>query len=256
MVSDNERGFCSLNGQWGSGAKYENLLRKVMMYWPEGRPAPSNLLDVGCGTGGLLEACRKRGLVAYGIEGSKEIHDECVSKGLSVSLHNLEQKSMFDFENGSIDIVICSQIIEHLTPESGAHLVKESQRILSENGMLVIFSPSYYDKLNRTRPFHVHCYKPRELGEIILASGFEEAMHLSEAIPNTNWAPYREGEDSSQRKNRTPINLVLNLLLLVTGLERLDGTAHFVAYKRRVHQSDLPTRILQIRSILENLTLG
>ncbi len=74
-------------------------------------PPGSRVLDLGCGSGGLLTLLRDRKQVrGYGIELSSKHIIECVGKGLSV-FHGDIDEGLRDFEDQSFDYVIVNQTL-------------------------------------------------------------------------------------------------------------------------------------------------
>lgn len=97
--------------------------------------APSSFLDVGCGTGALLQACLKAGVSqVYGVELSEEALKLCKSKGLRVDQIDLRRASKLPF--GKTDFTSCLEVAEHLEPEYAEHLV----RLLSVTAPKILFS--------------------------------------------------------------------------------------------------------------------
>ncbi len=74
-------------------------------------PPQCRVLDLGCGTGGLLTLLRdKKQARGYGIELSSQHIIECVGKGLSV-FHGDIDEGLRDFEDQSFDYVIVNQTL-------------------------------------------------------------------------------------------------------------------------------------------------
>jgi len=90
-------------------------------------PAGSRVLDLGCGSGGLLTLLRKRKQVlGYGIELSSQHIIECISKGLSVFHGDLDE-GLRDFDDHSFDYVIINQTLS--ATHHPALVVREMLRV-------------------------------------------------------------------------------------------------------------------------------
>ena len=79
--------------------------------------APRTVVDVGCGTGALLEQLRNRGCDVFGLEYSEAGLRYCRDRRLNVRKFNLE-RDVYD-ESNSFDVAISIEVAEHL-PEKAA----------------------------------------------------------------------------------------------------------------------------------------
>jgi SAM-dependent methyltransferase len=252
----NQKGFLTEGdyreaGGFDDGAVQRNEKLFATMVRHNSGIVPKNLLDVGCGVGGFLECCKSHGVEGAGIEGADFGYNACVGKGLKCHKVNLETEP-FPVADKSFDVVFCNQVIEHLTPESGRRLVMEAFRVLNDDGAFLIFTPSYYSPLNRTQPFHIHCYRPNELRAVIKETGFKEITHLPSPIQYHVLRPYREGEAVLERRQCFPMDALFNILFLIYGAEALDGSAHFVCSKTRRHAKDVGDRRQLVEILVKN----
>ena len=72
----------------------------------------SNVLDVGCGDGTLMELLKKtKNANVRGLELNKDNVKRCISKGLPVIEGNAETE-LIQFPNNSFDYVILSQTLQ------------------------------------------------------------------------------------------------------------------------------------------------
>lgn len=79
--------------------------------------APRRVADVGCGTGALLDAIRKRGCEVFGFEYSKVALDYCRRRNLPVAKFDVERDGLDDAR--TFDVVVSMEVAEHL-PETAA----------------------------------------------------------------------------------------------------------------------------------------
>jgi len=70
------------------------------------------IIDVGCGTGALLEALRDRGCEVFGLEYSEAALKYCRSRRLSVAKFDLEREVFND--NRTFDVAVSMEVAEHL----------------------------------------------------------------------------------------------------------------------------------------------
>lgn len=78
---------------------------------------PERVVDVGCGTGALLEVLRDMGCEVFGLECSEEALKRCKVRRLDVAKFDLE-KDVFS-EERSFDVAVSVEVAEHL-PENAA----------------------------------------------------------------------------------------------------------------------------------------
>jgi len=72
----------------------------------------TSIIDVGCGTGALLEALRDRGCEVFGLEYSEAALKYCRSRRLSVAKFDLERDAFND--NRTFDVAVSMEVAEHL----------------------------------------------------------------------------------------------------------------------------------------------
>lgn len=96
--------------------------------------AGARVLDLGCGTGELLEyLAREKRVRGRGVEIGEEAVLACVRKGLSVRQGNL-QEGLADYPSASMDVVVLSQTLPFL--DDPAMVLREMLRV----GRLAIVS--------------------------------------------------------------------------------------------------------------------
>jgi 2-polyprenyl-3-methyl-5-hydroxy-6-metoxy-1,4-benzoquinol methylase len=95
------------------------------------------LLDVGSGSGALLDRMRALGWEVEGVDVDASAVENARRKGLNVHLGDLEGCK---FPDGSFDVVTLSHVIEHV--EDPQRLLRECHRILKPSGRLVLVTPN------------------------------------------------------------------------------------------------------------------
>ena len=101
-------------------------------------------LDVGCGTGGLLDELRQAGCEASGVELNADSVRTCHEKGLDVRCGDLLD---MDFSDNFFDSVILWHSLEHLP--SPRQAIAKIRRILKPGGRVFIYSPNADSYLSR-----------------------------------------------------------------------------------------------------------
>lgn len=99
------------------------------------------VLDIGAGHGDDLNNIMKLNSKAsfFAIECYKKYADELESKKIKTFNINIE-KDVFPFENCSIDIIICNQVLEHT--KDIFWILHECTRVLKKGGVLIIGVPN------------------------------------------------------------------------------------------------------------------
>jgi methionine biosynthesis protein MetW len=90
-------------------------------------PPGSRVLDLGCGTGELLEQLIKhKGCAGYGVELDDANLLACVKRGVNVIQRNLEE-GLSIFEDQSFDVVLQLETLQHL--RNAEQMLKETARV-------------------------------------------------------------------------------------------------------------------------------
>ena len=136
----------------------------------------SDVLDVGCGRGELLDVLRSRGIRARGIDVNRGMVDICRERGLDVE--QADAVSYLDRQNdGSIGGLIAIQVVEHFEPAYLLTFLERAHHKLRPGAALVLetinpacwmaFFETYIRDLTHQRPLH-----PDTLRYLVQASGF------------------------------------------------------------------------------------
>lgn len=97
------------------------------------------ILDIGCNDGFFAEKLKAAGHTVVGIDISKAMLAEAKKKGIDVYKVNVESEKI-PFPDASFDIVILSDIIEHIFDTD--RLLAECYRLLVSKGKLFISTPN------------------------------------------------------------------------------------------------------------------
>jgi len=101
--------------------------------------AGKRVLDVGCSSGYLARPLVERGCAVVGIESDPEAAEAARSMCEDVLVGDVEVMAL-PFENGSFDVVLCGDLIEHLRePE---HFLARMRPYIRDRGRLVLSTPN------------------------------------------------------------------------------------------------------------------
>ena len=132
------------------------------------RAGGGRLLDVGCNTGNLVEACGRRGFDAEGIDLDPSAIIEGQRLGRRVSTRPIDELE------GPYDVIVMNHVLEHV-PELRS-LFGRVDALLSDTGLLVIRVPYYkglIPRLMRDRWFawapdeHIWHFTPATLRRVV-----------------------------------------------------------------------------------------
>jgi len=176
--------------------RYSKLFHFISPYINSG----SKLLDVGCAMGGFLDYLNDKGVIHLsGIDLTKDFIDHASQKGkYNIKLGNAES---IPFEDGSFDLLVVNQVIEHLA--APGNVFREAKRVLINGGILYLGVPDalryedmcsfdFYWLLIRD---HIQHFDIEHLNLLAAIDGFELldfsindnlALSTELALPNLN----------------------------------------------------------------------
>lgn len=198
----------------------KRLLNVAQKYRPQGR-----LLDIGAGSGILVEQAIKMGYNAEGIEPSKWLQHQARKHGLPVYLGTLPHPDL----TGLYDVVTLIDVIEHVPKP--VQLLLSICNVISENGIVVVVTPDVGSLAPRMlgwkwwhfRVAHVGYFNRETLAMAVDKAGFRllrmkrpswyfSADYLFERVM-TYMPPFlRIAAPSFLRKIVIPLNLADSLL--------------------------------------------
>ena len=132
---------------------------------------PSSVVDVGCGTGVLLDRLQTQGIQVKGLEYAQAALEFCQKKGLDVSKFDVENDQLPEI--GKADLVVSMEVGQQLREASTDRYVE----LLCQIADLVIFSsgtPGSGDKFPRNE--QPHQYWIEKFGQRDYV--FEESLSL------------------------------------------------------------------------------
>ena len=113
-----------------------------------------SVLDVMCGRGEHLEAFKKNGLDAYGLDVSPDAASEFSDKNEKLFVCDTG-KERFPFEDNKFDLTFCKSGIEHVNAD---HLVSEMRRVTKPGGKIYIVTLDWWYTYRMHYIDHTHGY--------------------------------------------------------------------------------------------------
>lgn len=130
-----------------------------------------SVVDVGCGTGALLEALRDRGCEVWGLEGSEVALEYCRARRLRVTKFDLERDTLTD--HPTYDAAVSMEVGEHL-PQGAADRLVQCLTRLSD---VVIFTAAPPGQAGLS---HVNMQPPSYWIAKFRKRGYEHAAEMSD----------------------------------------------------------------------------
>jgi ubiquinone/menaquinone biosynthesis C-methylase UbiE len=164
------------------------------------------VLDIGCGSGRHTAAAYQYpGISVIGVDLNLDdvqqarnrllFHDHCGEHGGGSWLLSVADIGSLPFEDASFDLVICSEVLEHILDEKTA--VTEIIRVLKTGRTLVVSVPRYFpericwtlsDAYHQTANGHVRIYRKQQLIRLLEAQGvIFQFSHFAHSIHSPYW---------------------------------------------------------------------
>ena len=154
---------------WWFVARREIVLAQIAQHAP--RRADRRVLDVGCGTGIMLERLTRFGS-AEGLDPSDDAIAYCKQRlGDDAPVQQFALTGAARLPAADVDVITLLDVLEHLDDDAGA--LRAVAGSLKEGGILVCTVPAYpflwsgHDVLNE----HKRRYTRRRLGDLVRTSG-------------------------------------------------------------------------------------
>lgn len=155
---------------WWYCATHKAIMREL-----EKLPENSMILDVGCGTGRLMEILNSIGFRAYGVDISCKALQLASSRELNKGrlFQGLPEKLFF--KDGQFDAAMCIDVLYHKKVNVAGSL-SEIYRSLKKNGILILQTPAFeflrggHDDVVET----ARRYTKNDVRELLKKTGFKK----------------------------------------------------------------------------------
>ena len=112
--------------------------RRRALLLGEARPG-ERVLDLGCGAGRFVAALRDAGTDPVGVELAEAALTRARANAPGADLRLVEPDGSLPLDHGSVDLVWCSEVLEHVADTE--HLLLEVRRVLRPGGRLLVTVP-------------------------------------------------------------------------------------------------------------------
>ncbi|HEX7287457.1 MAG TPA: class I SAM-dependent methyltransferase [Candidatus Angelobacter sp.] len=114
-----------------------------------------SLLNIGCGDGYLEQTAQKRNWKVVSVDPDAKSAERLRALGLDARCGTIQALPL---QEQSVDVVICTEVFEHLTPQVLEAGLNEIRRVLKPDGLLIGTVP-YRENLAENEVFCPECKK-------------------------------------------------------------------------------------------------
>ncbi len=176
--SNSKKGLINILYQRVRQCTIKNKVKLILKH-----KASGSLLDIGCGTGEFLNACKNAGFSAFGIEPDSE------ARNFSKKNYNLNVNStdaLFDFSENQFDIITMWHVLEHVYNLKDD--IQQIIKLLKPNGLLILALPNYesFDARHYKQhwaaydvPRHLYHFSSKDINRILKMHNLE----LTKVLP-------------------------------------------------------------------------
>jgi SAM-dependent methyltransferase len=147
----------------------------------------TRVLDIGCGTGRVMEHLAPWCREVHGIDISERMvagGRERLAHLPNVQFHHNNGYDLTGFEDGSFDVVYSIVALQHMPRTVAYNYLLESNRVLTEDGVLWCYVPNLlrddalaaFHHLSQpwfmSHPYPMNFYTPQEIARVVVAAGF------------------------------------------------------------------------------------
>jgi SAM-dependent methyltransferase len=165
----------------GAKTRLDSLIRRA-----EKLTRRRNLLNIGCGNGYLEARAQSRQWQVVSVDPDQKSVNRISSMGIDARCGSI---TSLPVPAASIDVVICTEVFEHLTQETLELGLKEIQRVLIPGGILIGTVP-YRENLQDNEVFCPHCSRTfhrwghhQSFDEVKMRGVLEREFHLRMVKP-------------------------------------------------------------------------
>jgi ubiquinone/menaquinone biosynthesis C-methylase UbiE len=162
----------------GRDSKYHLRLAKKM-----GVQTSTSILDVACGTGGFLHACKSLGANIAGVDLSDKAISACQRSMPDGEFHSCSAESL-PFPNNSFDVITCLGSLEHFVNPENA--LREMIRVATPGAQYLILVPNK-DFLTRKLGLFQGTYQVDAKEEVRTLDGWDQLLQSAGLRVTKRW---------------------------------------------------------------------
>ncbi|RWM09228.1 methyltransferase domain-containing protein [Mesorhizobium sp.] len=168
-----------------------NIYRPLLAQVPRQAEGPTLAIDLGCGRGEWLEVLAEAGLEAVGVDTNARMAQEAIDKGLKVELQDALEH-LGGRPDNSVAVISAFHMVEHVPTDYLIGLLDECQRVLTDDGLLILETPNPENISVGTHTFHLDPTHKSPLPPDLLEFLVGQAGFAETAILRLNGAPMIE----------------------------------------------------------------
>jgi 2-polyprenyl-3-methyl-5-hydroxy-6-metoxy-1,4-benzoquinol methylase len=159
------------------GTRAPYLKRIVNCYFPHEKSA--RILELGCGYGALVKFALDAGYTQVeGIDISQEQVDVAKQLGINGVRKNGLAEALNSQEDGSLDMVVSFDVIEHLSKSELLNIADEVNRVLSKKGRWLLHMPNaaspFFGRIRYGDFTHEQAFTKGSLSQALRVAGFSK----------------------------------------------------------------------------------
>jgi SAM-dependent methyltransferase len=107
-------------------------------------PAAKDVVDIGCGGGGLVRALVARGARTVGLEVSPEQLALALARGggaPDIERYLIGRAEALPLDDASVDVAVFMRTLHHVPPPEMPNALKEARRVLRPGGLIYVAEP-------------------------------------------------------------------------------------------------------------------
>jgi len=197
----------------------------------------NRILDVGCGTGKLVNFFQKKGFDTHGCDSQKEaiIAASKINKKGTITKASAAN---LPYKNNSFDLISAISVIEHLTQTETEKFLNEADRVLKPKGIIFLITPNFNSPLRYltgsrwfgyTDPTHITFFTPKTLSNLLNKHKF---INIKTRLKSAYNIPTNLHLPKQVHNLPMPLKNALNYLMISSPLANYRDSFWILAQKK------------------------